>query len=161
MKEVHFYWLIERTHSVSFIKVFELVNNYFPLSANWIQSKSFICEGVHILKNDFHLLVIECIWKSWFVSMLQLPRIIYMYICQLNALQKFLLWECTNLQELLTFVGQFDAFKEFNFLRCFNLKDLPSSIANWITTTKSFFSTNLPLIWCHLWLCFNCNFLNI
>jgi len=105
-------------------------DNYSPLLDNWIQSKSFICQSVLIWKNYFHLLVIECIWKSWFVWMLQLARITYMYICQLNALQKFLLWECTDLEELLTFVSQFDAFKEFNLLRCFNSKELPSSIAN-------------------------------
>jgi hypothetical protein len=53
-----------------------------------------------------------------------------MYIDQLNGFQKFLLLECTNLQELLTFLGQFDAFMEFNLLMCLNLKELPSSIVN-------------------------------
>jgi hypothetical protein len=55
-------------------------DNYFPILANWVQSKSFICQGGPIFKNYFHLLVIECIWKSWFVWMLQLAGITYMYI---------------------------------------------------------------------------------
>jgi hypothetical protein len=129
--------------------------------ANWIQSKSFICQGVQIWKHYFHLLVIEYTWKSWFVRILQLAWITYMYIGQLNALQKFLLWEYMNLQELLTFVGQFNEFKEFNLLKCFNLKELPSYITNKIINTKPFFSTNPPLNWRHLSLRFNCIFFNI
>jgi len=95
MKEVLIYWQIECTQSLSFVKVW---NNYFHLLANWVHSKSFICQGVPISKNYFHLLVIECTLKSWFVWMFQLVIITYMCIGQLNAFQKFLLWECMNLQ---------------------------------------------------------------
>jgi hypothetical protein len=37
------------------------------------------------------------------------------------------------------FNGQFNAFKELNLLRCFKLKELPSSIANRITSRKPSF----------------------
>jgi hypothetical protein len=63
-------------------------NKYFHLLVNWVHSKSFICQIVLTWKNHFHLLVIECIWKSWFVWTFQLAKITYMYIGQLNALQK-------------------------------------------------------------------------
>jgi hypothetical protein len=56
--------------------------------ANWMHTKCFICQSVRIWNNYFHLLVIECTWKSWFVWMFQLAIMIYMYIGQLNALQK-------------------------------------------------------------------------
>jgi hypothetical protein len=78
------------THSKSFIcQGVPTWNNYFHLLANWIHSKSFICQGLPTWKEYFHLLVIECTWKSWFVWMLQLAGVTYMYIDQLNALQKF------------------------------------------------------------------------
>jgi hypothetical protein len=71
--------------------------------------------------------------------MLQLAKIIYIYIGQLNALQIFLLWEWMSLQELLMFICKFNAFKELNLLMCFKLRELLSSIANRITNKKTSF----------------------
>jgi hypothetical protein len=80
-------------HSINlFIKLLQLesvMKKYIHLWANWMHSKCFICQGVPIWNNYFHLLVIECTWKSWFVWMLQLAKMISMYIDQLNAVQKF------------------------------------------------------------------------
>jgi hypothetical protein len=66
-----------------FIKLLQLesvMKKYIHLWANWIHSKCFICQGVPIWNNYFHLLVIEFTWKSWFVWMLQLAKMISMYI---------------------------------------------------------------------------------
>jgi hypothetical protein len=83
-------WMHSKSLFIKLLQLESIMKKYIHLWANWMHSKCFICQGVLIWNNYFHhLLVIECIWKSWFVWMLQLAKMIYMYIDQLNALQKF------------------------------------------------------------------------
>jgi hypothetical protein len=82
-------WMHFKSLFIKLLQLESIVKKYIHLWANWMHSKCFICQGVPIWNNYFHLLVTECTWKSWFVWMLQLAIMIYMYIGQLNAIQKF------------------------------------------------------------------------
>jgi hypothetical protein len=82
-------WMHSKSLFTKLLQLESIMKKYIHLWANWMQSKCFISQGVQIWNNYFHLLVIECTWKSWFVWMLQLAKMIYMYMGQLNALQKF------------------------------------------------------------------------
>ncbi len=107
-------WRIECTQSASFVRVFWLeIIIFIYWSIEYIPKASFV--KVFKLEITTFIYWSLCTWKSWLVWMLQLARIIYMYIDQLNAL------------------------KELNLLRCFNLNELFSCIANWIISRISLF----------------------
>jgi hypothetical protein len=67
-------WIHSRSLLIKKLQLESIVKKYIHLWANWMHSKCFICQGVPIWNNYFHLLIIECTWKSWFVWMFYLQK---------------------------------------------------------------------------------------
>jgi hypothetical protein len=82
-------WMHSKFLFIKFLQLENIVKKIHSCMGELNAPKVFQLSRCPIWNNYFHLLVIECIWKFWFVWMLQLARIINMYIGQLNALQKF------------------------------------------------------------------------
>jgi hypothetical protein len=66
------------------------------LLANWMHSKSFICQGVQLEIPTFTYWPIEYIPKASFVKVFQFQKIIFIY-WSLNAFKNLELCECFNL----------------------------------------------------------------
>jgi hypothetical protein len=131
-------------HSKSFIwKGVPIWNNYLHLLANWMHSKSFIWKGVPTWNNYLHICwPIECNPKVLFERVFWFEIITFIYVGQLNAIQKFYLKGCYDLKELPSYVGQLNAIQNLDLLKCPNWNNYIYLSNNWMHS-KSFICKNV------------------